>query len=400
MGSIFRIQFIFLILFSINSFAENYTLKKGDTLANVARKFYGEPVWGPKGTIQRIYKLNPWALTTPNLVEPGQTLVIDDATSSEKKTEHAATSPAVLVEKQLSEVAKEAVVLPPIEPMKKAEPIAQQAAQQTLTKEEAALPEQPVLAETKPAPAPTPSPAPVAVAQQEKIVVKAMEEATASGVKRKPKSYFIVAPTISIGKISTSTDPSASSYDLSSDSSYGLRLGWDHWWTTLFSTVFNYNLKQLKSNATNDTTADTYASTVTTNSYDFALLNKMGRLGRFGLGATYGNHLFVEGFSASPANQSVYSIYFWNPFLLGDFSLLSTDLLDMNFALKLAALPSDVGHDHDLKSGFEYSARLSIIEKLGDSAFSFGINYSQNTQARIGTNATLTQTTVDLGFMF
>lgn len=390
-----RLQIVFVVFFSISAFAKNYTLKKGDTLANVARKFYGEPVWGPKGTIQKIYKLNPWALTSPNLVEPGQAVVIEDEKQIGEEPAGHNIEPEVAsmnTAKSSSAITKEDVALPPIEPMKKADPIAQ-----NVQGKEEVLPEPTPVSES---PAAGPAATSVSAQTSQTTEMSPADPTNSSAVKKKPKSYFIIAPTVSMGKISTSTDPAQTNYDLSSESSYGLRLGWDHWWTTLFSTNLTYNLKQLKSNAVNETTADTFATTVTTNSYDFALLNKMGRIGRFGFGATYGNHIFVEGFTSSPANPSIYSIYFWNPFLLGDFSLISSDLFDMNLGLKLAVLPADVGHDHDLKTGFEYSARLSITEKLGDSAFSFGINYLQNTQARVGTTATLTQTTADLGFMF
>ncbi|MBC7372190.1 MAG: LysM peptidoglycan-binding domain-containing protein, partial [Bdellovibrionaceae bacterium] len=58
--------------------AKTYVLKKGETLASVARSYYGEPVFGPKGSILKIYKLNAWAKTNPSLVQPGQEVILED----------------------------------------------------------------------------------------------------------------------------------------------------------------------------------------------------------------------------------------------------------------------------------------------------------------------------------
>ncbi len=387
-----------LTFFSLSGFAKTHILKKGETLASVAREYYGEPVWGPKGNINRIYKLNPWALSNPNLVEPGQAVIIDDDSAS--------AVPAPVVR---TEPLKEAVVLPPIEEMKR-DPHPSMAENKPEAEVVLAPPQAPPAAEPVTIAEPPPEPPKPAEPVQPAMVIaptpvpeKSPEPAVATAAPvsiEKPKSYFIIAPSMTTSKISVSNDPNTISYDLNSSSTYGVTLGWDHWWTRSFSTWLSYSMAQFKSTAINDTTAATFADSVSTSSWEFALLNRLGGFARFGLGVAQGTHLFVEDFSTSPANQSIYKATFWNPFLMAEIRLLRLPSMDFLLNLKAAPLPADVGHDHDLKSGNEYTAKFSVLRKLGNAAFSVGVSYLQNDQARMATLQTRKDTTLEVGFFF
>lgn len=59
-----------------------YTVKSGDCLWNIAKEFYGN---GSKYT--KIYEANKDKITNPNLIYPGQTLIIPNASSTAPKTE-------------------------------------------------------------------------------------------------------------------------------------------------------------------------------------------------------------------------------------------------------------------------------------------------------------------------
>jgi hypothetical protein len=386
----FRTRLITLVftLFSLCGFAKTHILKKGETLASVAREYYGEPVWGPKGNINRIYKLNPWAVNSPNIVEPGQSIIIDDDSAS------AVPAPIVKTEPE-----KEAVILPPIEEMKK-DPhpsTATNKPEQELILESTPIPAPEVLPKadlvSEPAPPATPAPA------LEPVPTTASAPPPPASIDR-PKSYWIIAPSITSSKISVSTDPTTTSYDLNSTSTYGVTLGWDHWWTRSFSTLLSYSTDQLKSTAANDTTGSSFADAVSTSSCELALLNRFRGSTRLGLGVAYGTHLFIEGFAATPADQSIYKTTFWNPFLMAEVKLFGLPSMDFLLNLKMAPLPADVGHDHDLKSGNEYVVKFSVLKKLGNSAFSVGVSYLQNDQSRMATIQTRKDTKLEFGFLF
>ena len=51
--------------------AEFYTVKRGDSLSKIAKKFYGDPM-----KYKQIFESNKPALKDPNLIYPGQTLRI------------------------------------------------------------------------------------------------------------------------------------------------------------------------------------------------------------------------------------------------------------------------------------------------------------------------------------
>src|SRR3954471_21221752 len=76
MKHILTICCILIGFVTTTTFAATYIVKKGDTLANIARKRYGEPVFGPKGTINKILKQNPNLKMNVGL-EPGQKINLE-----------------------------------------------------------------------------------------------------------------------------------------------------------------------------------------------------------------------------------------------------------------------------------------------------------------------------------
>lgn len=374
------------ILFSLFAQAKTHVLKKGETLANVARMYYGEPVWGPKGSIKKIYKLNPWALSSPNLVEPGQSVVIDDDSASavpapviKAEAIPIETVGPVVTSESAATIIKETTPLPPIESLKKTEPL--------------------VVAHEEPAKVETPSvsaPVPPAPPTEPIIIEKPEILQQVSG----PKSAFFISPVFTTSKIKVNDVANTTSYDLSSNSTYGVKLGWDHWWTKSFSTIFSYTAGQMKSTALNDTTGNTFADSMTTSSFDLLFLNKLGNWGRFGLGAAYSTFLFIENFTGTPANPEIYKVSYWHPLLNLQLNLFS--VADTEFLLDLQAspLPADVGHDHDLMTGAEYVARLGLIHSLGSYAASLGVSYLENSQSRLATQQSRKDTIFDIGVRF
>ena len=72
------VLFTLISISTIPLLAKDHSLKKGETLATLARTYYGEPVFGPKGSLKKILALNPQLKGNPNAVEPGQVIHIDD----------------------------------------------------------------------------------------------------------------------------------------------------------------------------------------------------------------------------------------------------------------------------------------------------------------------------------
>lgn len=86
-------SFFSLLFFSNSGFAKIHILKKGETLASVARAYYGEPVFGPRGSILKIYIMNPTLKLNPNLVEPGFKVVLEDKVTETAEVEEQAAEP-------------------------------------------------------------------------------------------------------------------------------------------------------------------------------------------------------------------------------------------------------------------------------------------------------------------
>lgn len=59
--------------------AESFTVRKGDTLSEIARTFMGKPIYGKRGSLRKIIALNP-QIKNPNFIRPGQIVYIDQQT--------------------------------------------------------------------------------------------------------------------------------------------------------------------------------------------------------------------------------------------------------------------------------------------------------------------------------
>ena len=361
-----------LIVASPLAQADTYIVKKGDTLASVARTYYGEPVFGPRGTINKIYRLNSWAKAAGSTLEPGQKITLEGNL--------AATSEKVAVE-------------PIPEP-------------------EAFIPAPPIV---QPPPAPTPQPPAVSAVlslppEEHAERVEAHHETLPKPLPREEhhyepvephehsRNYFSIIPSYSLVNQKAFDAASGNGYSLYANS-FGAELGWDHWWSESFSTIFTYNISQISSQATSDLTGAKILDATTIREVELSLLNKVGPL-RLGLGAAYGDHLFLETVGNIPVDPTIYKTAFWNPFFMAELTAFESERFEWLLNVKVSALPAQVGKGHDLTSGTELFGEISLLQKFEHWALTYGVSYSTEDQTRTDASETRTETAVKFGVLF
>ena len=377
MHSTFKFGLVVLTL-SVSIFAQaktTYILKKGDTLASVARSYYGEPVFGPKGSINKIYKLNSWAKAVSTSLEPGQKLVLEDKSQSLESEETASAATVV-----------PAPIAPPT-----AEPVApgtdSKSAILPLAGEEEKLKTEEMQHQAAHSPLTHENPANALLHEPHKE-------------HEQHHNYFSVIPSYSQITQTATDAASGVAYSLSSTVSVGIELGWDHWWNESFSTLLTYSISQVKSTSTSALTGEAVLGPTTINRLEVAFLNHVLPRFRFGMGASYGDHLFLENFSDTPANPKIYKATFWNPFLAGELTMHESERYECLLNLKLSELPAQVGNGHDLNSAKEFYMQISLLQKFETWAMTYGLSFSGENQTRTDASEVRTETALAIGVLF
>ncbi|MBC7370438.1 MAG: LysM peptidoglycan-binding domain-containing protein [Bdellovibrionaceae bacterium] len=337
--------------------AKTYVLKKGETLASVARSYYGEPVFGPKGSILKIYKLNAWAKTNPSLVQPGQEVILED-----KENKTVQESVAAIQAVAETHAPAEAPPLPP-----------------------------PLVPPIEVAHAPAlPPPPPAAPALPPHMPEHHL-----------PNSYFSIIPSYSQIKQTATEDASGASYKLESSSAYGLELAWDHWWNPSFSTIFSYSGTQLKSDAVNAVSGAPVLDTTTLYRGEIIFLNRILPSLRFGFGASYGDHIFLENIGGTPVDPLIIKSSFWNPLAMAEWSAYEGEHFEVLLNAKASALPAQLTvSSRGLKNGMEYVAQFSLLQKLESVSILYGVSYSTDDQSLKAASETRTETAAKIGLLF
>jgi hypothetical protein len=351
-------------LFVASAQAMEYVVKKGDTFASIARAHYGEPVFGPQGTINKIYNMNRWANAKVTL-EPGQTIILED---KKKPSQDVAFTPNVLPEPEHAPESKGETE--PAEPPKTVihnEPIAPIAAKEDQTSHDTPMP-------------------------QAAHISQSAEEL--------PRNYFSVIPSYSQIQQSATETATGISYSINSNSAYGVELGWDHWWNTSFSTVLTYSILQMSSNEKGDGSSSPVIDNLSLTHTELALLNRLGHVVRLGLGLAYGDHIFLEQFSDTPPSPKIYKTAFFNPFLSAEITAYETHRFELLGSAKISALPAQVGNGQDLRNGTEYFAQLALLQKLDKWSLLYGISYASEDQTRTDATETRTEWALKLGALF
>jgi LysM repeat protein len=77
------------------AWAKTYSVKKGDTLSQIAAREFGRPIYGPKGSLQKLLQKNP-EIQNPDRIRPTQVIRLSDevAESSPKDSISESNSPA------------------------------------------------------------------------------------------------------------------------------------------------------------------------------------------------------------------------------------------------------------------------------------------------------------------
>jgi hypothetical protein len=342
--------------------AKTHVIQKGETLASIARAYFGEPVFGPKGSLNKIYKMNPWAKNNPSLVEPGQIVILDKEPQLPKAAavvEASKGKPEVIVEDLTIKAVPEKI--PPI----------------TTEATTVEMPIEPV-ANLTPASSP-------AIFESE---------------IHQNKNHFYVIPYLSQIKHTASNDTSGLSYSLSSSSAYGLEAGWDHWWNESFATILSVSTVQLKTTAVSELTGLNILESATLNQGELLLMNKVHPKLRIGLGIAQGNHLFLEDFSSSPADPRIYRSTSLGGLAAIHFKFFEGTHFRLIAELKAAFWPPKIIQGHDLKTGTEYFGQLFLIQKLRSWEMLYGMSSSTNNQSRSDGTETRTETAFKLGFIF
>ena len=394
-----------ITLVAIQAQADSYTVQKGDTLASIARKHFGEPVFGPRGTLKKLLELNP-ALKANNPLEPGQTVEL-----SVHKETHAEAAPVVghAVEHSTghsTEHAVEHAVEHPAPVMS----AAMAAAVTSIKSEESAHP--------------------AAAANESAAIHEAHAEHEASAAHQPPKAldtfdvvkkphgteevfgqhqghesaeshnYFTIIASDSMVTQKATELASGTSYTAHSRTAYGIELGWDHWWNESFSTVLTYAVNHLESKESSSATGELVFNKNSLNMVELALFNRVGHSTRLGLGAAYGDHLFLENFAAVPADPQGYIITFLNPFLAAEITLSESHKWEWMANLKVAALPAQVGFGHDVSSGTEYFAQIGCLQKFSRRAVLYALSYATEDQTRTDATETRSEVALHLGMFF
>lgn len=59
------------------AWAKTYNVKKGDTLSHIAAREFGRPIYGPKGSLQKLLQKNP-EINNPDRIRPAQVIRLSD----------------------------------------------------------------------------------------------------------------------------------------------------------------------------------------------------------------------------------------------------------------------------------------------------------------------------------
>jgi hypothetical protein len=358
--------FTLLLFFGLVANAETYTVKKGDSLASIARAHYGEPVFGPKGTIKKIYKMNPWAKANVPL-EPGQKVELESKKVAEPVAEAVppAAAPAV----------PEAPPAPPPEVTP-----AEKAAHEMDLK-----PHGPVADEHEPPPPPAREP------------IHEMHERAG---EERPRNYFSLIANYSFITQTATESASGDSFTMHSSPAWGAELGWDHWWNDSFSTVFTYAAMEMSSKESSGATGEKVLKNVNLNQTELALLNRVVHWMRFGVGAVYGDHLFIEGPGGTPSNPQIYKMSFLNPFITAEITPLEGVKFEWLINLKISELPAQVGFGHDVTTGTEYFAETALMQKFTAFSLLYGVSSATENQSRTDGKETRQETALRVGVLF
>lgn len=380
-------------------FAKTHTLKKGETLASVARKYYGEPVFGAKGTLKKLYKLNPWAEKNPNSVEPGKEIVIDGEPKEEKivlAPPVSAPAPTVPVPPAMTTATTPPAPPAPSGPVVDANAIAAEEKkawdQKKIEDANAAA----AKAQEKQAePVQCPPVAPVEATSQ-------MKNETADKLTFAQANKFFVTPFYSSSSVSSKNPTSDVSYDLKSSGSYGARLGWDHRFNKSFSMIVEASTQIWDSGAANTTTAGKVADKINLYKAEVALLNNIGDHSRFGIGFQYGTHMFIENYDATPANETAVTFTGLDPVVMAEFALYDSSSWEIPLEIKWSPLGAKIGKGvaGGINPGNEFLGRLSLVQKNMNSSIIYGLSYMTNDQSEKDRSQKRSDLNVELGMVF
>src|SRR6185369_5129952 len=117
---------------------------------------------------------------------------------------------------------------------------------------------------------------------------------------------------------------------------------------------FTYAFTEFTSKESSEVTGGKIISNVNLNNTELQLLNRVVRWMRIGLGAAYGDHIFLEGFSGTPSNPQVYKMSYLNPLVAAEIKPYTTDNFEWLINLKISPLPAQVGFGHDVTTATEY----------------------------------------------
>lgn len=379
MNLLLRIAVVFAIFTDVSlANAKNHVAKKGDTLAKIARSYYGEPVFGAKGTIQKIYALNPWAKKAGSALEPGQVVVLED----ESPTQLPSKTPVVITP----------VPLPGPIPAEKSE-----AAEGPTETEKTAAPPiveapkcpEPIVCPACPVVSPLPVPSLVACPTPPPIPES-----------KAPRGVFLVAPNYLLVKETGTDASSGAAYSIQSSQAYGVEVAWDHWWNESVSTVVRYSVAQMTSNEKSDVSGASVVDNVILSRGELTLFNRASDFMRIGFGVTYGEHIFLEQFTSVPNDPKIFRASIWNPFVATEFHLLDRKSFDFLLGLKIGGLPAQVGQGHDLSSGTEFVGNLNLVQKFEAWSLLYGVDYSTSDQTRTNANQKYEAWTFKIGAIF
>jgi hypothetical protein len=374
--------YVIVLLFMAGSLshAETYVVKKGDSLASIARARYGEPVFGRGGTIKKIYKLNSWAKPDVPL-EPGQKVELEDKAGQEA---------APVAKDSAIEPAESPTLLSPVvitEDRSKTVTPEQHAAQQMDMSPHGPLPEEskpPLVFKDVPVAAAEPHHEVAGVAEHEEM----------------PRNYFSIIPSYSFITQSASENDSGASFTMHSGPAWGAELGWDHWWNDSFSTILTYAITQFTSKETADATGEKVLKNANLNQTELALLNRVVRWMRIGAGAAYGDHIFLESLDGIPQNPQVYKLSYFNPFLMAEITPMESAKYELILNFKVSELPAQVGLGHDVNTGTEYFGEVAFQQKLSRFSMLYGVSCSTENQTRTDGKESRSETALRVGVLF
>ncbi|MGZ3722515.1 MAG: LysM peptidoglycan-binding domain-containing protein [Bdellovibrionales bacterium] len=366
MNQLLKVCSVSLFLFAgVIAKAETYTVKKGDTLASIARTRYGEPVFGPKGTIKKIYKMNP-SLKANIPLEKGQKIKLES-----KIADFPAEQVLPLKAAPVTEAPE--VPTPPLDTASYLN-AAQKAAHEKDLKPE--------------------------VTEAHEPVHEAVHEKAEKNDEEHSHNYFSFIASYSLIAQTATESVSGESFAMHSNPAVNAEIGWDHWWNDSFSTLLTYSATQISSKESSDQTGEKILKNVNLNRTEFALLNRVVRWMRFGAGAAYGDHIFLESFTGTFKNPQVYKWSYLNPFITAEITPHESARFEWLVNLKISQLPAQTGLGHDIASGTEYFAQLACMQKLAKYSMLYGVSYSTEDQTRTDAKEKRNETALKIGVLF